>query len=353
MRNTRPTLEELPPAPLGKASWPWTEASARPSDTLTASLPWPRISIITPSYNQGEFLEEALRSVLLQGYPNLEYFVIDGGSTDNSLEIIHKYARWLTGWVSEPDRGQAHAINKGFALCTGALWGWINSDDGLLPGALTHLAAAFRHSPESILLGDVLNIDDIYKLAWLRRQRNVSFETLAEPGRHNVFWQQPGVYFPRTLYQRVGKLDETLRYVFDRDWMCRALQVAPVHYLHVPIAMFRLHDASKTVHESTEWDSERRVVAERYRKQNEDIKTTEAALSMYLAAAHLHAHTWNKARALKHLRDAIRHRWLVLSLPKFWCLCFKATLPLGLLKILRALRSQFFSFSSSSDTGSM
>ena len=95
---------------------------------------WPRISIVTPSFNQGQFIEETIRSILLQGYPNLEYIIIDGGSTDESVEIIKKYEPWLTYWVSEKDRGQAHAINKGLERCTGEILAYINSDDYYYPG---------------------------------------------------------------------------------------------------------------------------------------------------------------------------------------------------------------------------
>ncbi|MGB5971795.1 MAG: glycosyltransferase, partial [Nodosilinea sp.] len=103
---------------------------------------WPRVSIVTPSYNQGQFLEETIRSVLLQRYPNLEYIVIDGGSTDNSAEIIEKYQSCITYWVSEKDNGQAHAINKGLKISTGSILGWINSDDLYVKGTLRKIAQA-------------------------------------------------------------------------------------------------------------------------------------------------------------------------------------------------------------------
>jgi hypothetical protein len=138
--------------------------------------------------------------------------------------------------------------------------------------------------------------------------------------------------------------------MFDQDWMCRALKVAPVYYLHAPIALFRLHDTSKTVYESTEWDSERCIVAERYWKPG---KNTQTALSMYLASAYLQAHNWNRSKALKYLRDAIQQRWFTLVLPKFWILCLKAILPLGILKKLRALRSRLFSFGTPSSISGM
>lgn len=134
-----PTLSELPPPPSGKTGWPWTQASPQPPDQMLDGAEWPKISIVTPNYNYGRFIEETIRSVLLQGYPNLEYIVIDGGSTDDSVEIIKKYEPWLTYWVSEKDKGQANAINRGINLATGEWFNWINSDDILLQNAFLTL----------------------------------------------------------------------------------------------------------------------------------------------------------------------------------------------------------------------
>jgi cellulose synthase/poly-beta-1,6-N-acetylglucosamine synthase-like glycosyltransferase len=108
-----PRLHELPSAPPGKTGWPWTEESTAPPPSMADGKDWERITIVTPSFNQGAFIEETIRSVLLQGYPNLEYIVMDGGSTDNSVQIIKKYSPWLNYWVSEPDGGQSDAINRG------------------------------------------------------------------------------------------------------------------------------------------------------------------------------------------------------------------------------------------------
>lgn len=139
-----PTLAELPPPPPGKTGWPWTEESPQLPETMPDGRPWPRISIVTPSYNQARFIEETIRSALLQGYPNLEYLILDGGSTDGSVEIIKKYERWLIYWVSEPDKGQSNAINKGWRQATGELVTWLNSDDVYMPAALQSVAQSWR-----------------------------------------------------------------------------------------------------------------------------------------------------------------------------------------------------------------
>src|SRR5438105_6022991 len=156
-----PTLSELPSPPLGKTDWPWTEDSNQSPGQKNHSNPWPKISIVTPSYNQGQFIEETIRSVLLQGYPDLEYIIIDGGSQDESVEIIKKYEPWLTYWVSEQDRGQSHAINKGFDRSTGLILGWLNSDDVLLPNALATVAVAMPRPEEPVVIAGKAQARDV------------------------------------------------------------------------------------------------------------------------------------------------------------------------------------------------
>ena len=145
-QNSCVRLDELPEPPRGKTGWPWTEESSRLPSRGPEGGSWPRLSVITPSFNQGQFIEETIRSILLQGYPNLEYIVMDGGSTDNSAAIIKKYSPWLTYWTSEPDSGQSDAINRGLKRASGDFATWINSDDLLSKNALVqhHHVSALR-----------------------------------------------------------------------------------------------------------------------------------------------------------------------------------------------------------------
>jgi len=170
----------------------------------------PRISIITPSYNQGQFLEETILSVLNQNYPNLEYIIIDGGSTDNSVEIIKKYEDRLAYWVSEKDRGQTHAINKGFKRATGDIVNWLNSDDLLEQGALKILAKEIEKNPAAdFYFGDFSVIDSEGRKLFYRKSPPYQFATL--------FWgrqlsSQPAVFFRRNLLENIGYLDENLNF---------------------------------------------------------------------------------------------------------------------------------------------
>lgn len=335
-----PTLNELPPPATHQTGWLWTEESPQLDEVMADGSPWLRISIVTPSYNQAQFIEETIRSVLLQGYPNLEYIVIDGGSTDNSVEIIQKYERWLTYWVSEPDQGQTHAINKGFARATGHLISWLNSDDLLLPRALAQFAVAARRFPHTILLGDAIHIHEFYGFSRPMKQKNVTFQRMIQPWRYqnNTFWSQPGTYVPAELNHRVGKLDESLHYVFDQEWLCRLLRIAPVHYMHVPVVKFRLHGDSKTVAKITEWFQEEGVVIDRYAAQADvDQRLAQAALEVRCALVYLRMHTWHRSHGLNHLKRAWQRDWRVLLLPEFGLAALKAVTPFTLLKMARNL----------------
>jgi glycosyltransferase involved in cell wall biosynthesis len=237
-------------------------------DSLSTALP--RISVVTPSYNQAAFLESTITSVLSQGYPNLEYIVIDGGSTDGSADIIQRYSNQLAYWVSEPDSGQSHAINKGFDKSTGELFCWINSDDFYLPGALVAVGQAYRSAPGTLVAASVVTVDQRPGRAiadQVTRHADLSFERLVRLGRHPVPYHQPGVFFPAWAWRRVDGLDETLVYTMDYDLLCRLLQVCAVTYIPDVVAQFRLHGESKTCSQWLAMLDEQIAVAHRYARE--------------------------------------------------------------------------------------
>jgi glycosyltransferase involved in cell wall biosynthesis len=258
---TKLRLADLPPAPLGRKGWPWTEESPSLPVTMPGLNSWPRISVITPSYNQGRFLEETIRSVLLQGYPNFEFLIMDGGSNDDSVEIIRKYQPWLTYWVSEKDHGQSHAINKGWAKATGSILAWLNSDDVYLPGTLSKAASVFEHKPESQLIyGSAL---------FTNAESQIVGQFPGQPLQSNVYrmqyWKgwnipQPTMFFRRQLVDDYGPLDETYHYSLDYEWLIRVSQHVEFTCINETLATYRLHNESKT----GDWE----VTKERFFKES-------------------------------------------------------------------------------------
>lgn len=242
-----PSLDELPRAPLNKEGWPWTEESPALPAKMDDGSPWPKISIVTPSLNQGQFIEETIRSVLLQEYPNLEYIIIDGGSTDGSVEIIKKYDKWITYWISEQDKGQSHAINKGFQRASGDVITWVNSDDIYLKGAFEKVASSFVEDPHKIIQGKGIVFDNVTKIATNVSHSDFTFESIIKYWERSAKFFVPGLFYPKALIDLVGGIDENFNYAFDIDLLCKLLIVSSVHYIDFPFALFRLHSASKTV----------------------------------------------------------------------------------------------------------
>lgn len=210
--------------------------------------PGPKVTIVTPSFNQARFLERTITSVLGQGYPNLEYIVIDGGSTDGSLEIIRRYADRLAHWVSEADLGQADAINKGFALSSGEILAWLNSDDTYLPGAIAEAAAFLQARPDvAMVYGKAFYIDE--------EDRRVAHYP-AGPTDHRGLRRgvttipQQASFFRARWWHQVGPLDPTFYYAMDYDLWIRISAVAPIVFHPRPWANFRLHESSKSSKEA-------------------------------------------------------------------------------------------------------
>jgi len=205
---------------------------------------WPRITIVTPSLNQSGYLEETICSVLGQGYPSLEYMVLDGGSTDGSVEIIRKYEQHLAYWTSEKDDGQAEAISRGFARSTGDILGWVNSDDYLLPGALAKVGKFFTQNPGADLaIGGGIVVDASGSLVRKYYSFPQNFDSLLVGGQ---FFMQPAAFWRRSAYETIGGLDTSLHYCFDYELFLRLTRIRAPSGIAAILAAFRIHDQSKT-----------------------------------------------------------------------------------------------------------
>lgn len=225
----------------------------------------PTLSVITPSYNQGAYLEETIDSVLSQGIPGLEYLIVDGGSTDESVEVIKRHERHLAWWVSEKDRGQSHAINKGLARATGRWAAYLNSDDVYLPGALRALLDALDQAPGARwIVGGVLcfGTPEAPVHDWhLPAVPRTMLDLLS--ARFQI--SQPGNIWDRELLASVGGFDESLRYLFDINLYAAFLARGErCHALKRPVAAYRFHETSKTVAEGMKFETEWDIIRARY-----------------------------------------------------------------------------------------
>ncbi|QYO64430.1 glycosyltransferase [Leptolyngbya sp. 7M] len=263
--------------------WPYG-ADPRPiPPTLPNGQPWPKISIITPSFNQGEYIEETILSVIHQNYPNVEHILIDGGSTDNTMQVVNQYRDHFSYVISEPDQGQSNALNKGFQQATGEILTWLNSDDRLAPNALYAMALAFYTSGADVVagvcqlfrdgieieqhltscvdgllpLGDLLDLDR----CWLKGK----------------FFYQPEVMFTRSIWERSGGyVDESLFYSMDYElWTRFAAQGARLYVIGHPIAQYRMHAAQKTS-EVDKYEPELRQTCEALRHRFDCAPTLQA-----------------------------------------------------------------------------
>lgn len=202
----------------------------------------PKLSIVTPSYQQAAYLERTIRSVLDQDYSDFEYFVMDGGSTDGSLEIIQRHAADLGGWVSERDRGQADAINKGFARCRGDIFAWINSDDYYLPDAFSSAVSFLQAHPEvDLVYGDVLSLDGESRLINVMRFADFSLMDLMT--FHMI--GQPAVFFRRSAWEAAGGLDLSYHYLLDHHLWLRIAARSGIAYVPEPWACARFYPQAK------------------------------------------------------------------------------------------------------------
>lgn len=207
----------------------------------------PLVSIVTPSYNQSHFLEETIQSVISQDYENLEYIIVDGGSTDGSVDIIRKYTDKVAWWVSEPDRGQTDAINKGFEKANGEILAWLNSDDTYMPGAISEAVSYLQHHPNTgMVYGDTNLMDEDGQVIGKFPARQTDYSLLR---RGYVHIPQQSSFFRTNLWQLVGPLDTSFYFAMDYDLWVRLAKISRLEYYPHLWANFRLHGDAKSVSE--------------------------------------------------------------------------------------------------------
>ena len=220
---------------------------------------FPKISIVTPSFNQGKYIEQTIQSVLNQNYPNLEYIIIDGGSSDNTVEIIKKYEQQLSYWISEPDTGQTNAINKGFAKSTGDIFNWINSDDYYEPGTFEKLAKLFTENPQvNVVCGREWSFNDERPQEKTLNTGSIIKQNVYETIRVGVI-DQPCTFFKKKRIESFFPLNESLHYVMDRQlWLSYLFEYGQGYILQTDniFTWFRLHAQSKSIEQAHHFEAE-------------------------------------------------------------------------------------------------
>ena len=215
-------INSFPSAPAGPEAWPWSVPKHDPPLLQVPGMQLPKISLITPSFNQAAYLEETIRSVLLQRYPNLEYIIVDGGSADGSVDIIKKYEPWLASWSSGPDEGQSDAINRGFRISSGDIVSWLCSDDLLRPDALWKVAFEFMREPEMDVLVGACRLQYDCDGGRIHDSAVVGAEWESHPYSDGIW--QPSCFFRRSAVAREFLVDENLHYCMDRELWCHFVQ---------------------------------------------------------------------------------------------------------------------------------
>ena len=229
---------------------------------LDKNSKYPKISIVTPSYNQAQFLERTILSVLNQNYPNLEYIIIDGGSTDGSVEIIKKYEKYLFYWVSEKDKGQADAINKGFEKSTGEILAWLNSDDLYLPETFFKVVKVLHNSPEAdLVFGNIYFIDKNDKKIGELRLTRLNLSHFVFEG---ISLAQQAVFWTKDIYDKIGGINPYYQFCMDLDIFTRITDVGCLIYIREYLANFRIHADSKTSTNLDMWSVEHEEIVKRY-----------------------------------------------------------------------------------------
>ena len=232
-----PRLNELPAPPPGKTGWPWTEETQVTSEMMNG--PHERISIVTPSFNSHRYLEETIRSVLLQGYPDLEYIIIDGGSSDGAVEIIKKYEKWLAYWCSEKDSGYADAINKGFSQAVGEIRAWMPASDTYTPSAFFAANRYLQGGRQDLIFGESYFVDEAGEVLGVSPVLTKNLRHLMIYGRRTPV--QCATFWRKEIHAQAGSFSSTMRYAADRDWFLRLSVAGRCQWIPEITSRYRQH----------------------------------------------------------------------------------------------------------------
>lgn len=270
---------------------------------------YPSISVVIPSFNQGEFIEETILSVVGQQYPNLEVLVIDGGSTDNTIEIIEKYTEKISYWHSKKDKGQADAINQGMNLCSGDIVCWLNSDDVYLPGTLLDIGKKFvgRSEENYLIYGGAVTINQSNEPISSGCQTAAPLEKFRLT--YEDFIVQPSSFWTRKLWQSVGELNIDYNYVLDWEWFIRASKIAEFEYVRRFYSVYRYHPGHKSSNGGI-----------RRRKEILDVVTKYSSdywINLYLECEKFYDKIKGRRELLNLVKIPRRHLLLPLLLPDF------------------------------------
>jgi glycosyltransferase involved in cell wall biosynthesis len=277
---------------------------------------YPKISIITPSYNQGPFIEETIRSVICQDYPNIEYIIIDGGSKDGSVDIIRKYESQLSYWVSESDKGQTNAINKGLIQAKGEIIAYLNSDDLYTPDAIRTAADFFKTHPDiDMIYGDIIHIDQHSEFINLHKTGKILLENYLSC---EVYLPQPTVFFRKRVIEKIGYFDDTLNLAMDLDYWITIFLYFQTEYIPDTLAKARIYPAAKSSAEKLKYLRERLYILDKtfsnedlmksYFKSDEKVKElknkTYSTVHFFGGLEYLKNRQWNIA--LHHIMKGIK-----------------------------------------------
>ena len=271
----------------------------------------PLVSIVTPSLNQGQFIRATIDSILCQGYENIEYWVIDGGSTDDTLDILRSYGDQIN-WLSEPDKGQSHAVNKGWLRARGAVLGWVNADDLLTPAAVEIAVQNFVEHPHvGAVFGDAMYIDEHGSPIKSYPARAFDFEKLVVETEDYI--PQTSVFIRKGVLDKVGFLDETLHYVMDYDFWLRLGCHTTMQYVPVEMAWLRLHTGAKTVHGMQNFAREFSLIFEKLFSNSALAQEVQQQKQKVMQTAYIHSASFcfwggNTSQALFYLRKAWREK---------------------------------------------